>query len=57
MPNWIKSEKLVDLNYDDVQTDIITLGIKRWMYKAQDRQESQGRLRSNSTDRNAIEEE
>ena len=23
--------------FDDVQTDIRTLGIKRWMYKAQDR--------------------
>jgi hypothetical protein len=25
--------------FDDVQTNIRTLGIKRWMYKAQDRQE------------------
>ena len=40
MPNWIKSKKLVDLNEDnDVQTDIRTLGVKRWLYKAQDRQE------------------
>ena len=25
--------------FDDVQTDIRTLGIKKWMYKAQDRLE------------------
>jgi hypothetical protein len=25
--------------FDDVQTDIRTLGIKRWMYKARDRLE------------------
>jgi hypothetical protein len=46
--------------FDDVQTDIRTLEIKRWMCKAQGRLEwarTQGRLRSNLKDRNAIEEE
>ena len=46
--------------FDDVQIDIITLGIKRYMHKDQhgdkNGRESQGRLRSEPKDRNAIDE-
>jgi hypothetical protein len=55
MMSWIKSEKLVDLNYDGLRTELRDGCIKLKIDK--NGRESQGRLRLNSMDCNATKEE